>query len=40
MSKNAKTNAMRLLDKSKIKYEILSYDVSDGKIDGLSVAQK
>ena len=40
MSKNAKTNAMRLLDRSKIKYEILSYDVSDGKIDGLSVAQK
>lgn len=40
MSKNIKTNAMRILDRSKIKYDVLSYDVSDGKIDGLSVAQK
>lgn len=36
----SKTNAMRMLDRAKIKYEILEYDVSDGKIDGVSVAKK
>lgn len=35
-----KTNAMRILDKEKIKYEILTYDASDGMIDGISVAGK
>ncbi|MCM3322366.1 MULTISPECIES: Cys-tRNA(Pro) deacylase [Cytobacillus] len=35
-----KTNAMRLLDQSKVSYEIMTYDVADGKIDGLSVAEK
>ena len=35
-----KTNAMRILDKENIKYEILSYDASDGMIDGISVAGK
>ena len=35
-----KTNAMRILDKNKIKYEIIEYDISDGKIDGVSVAEK
>lgn len=35
-----KTNAMRILDKENISYETLSYDASDGKIDGISVAGK
>ncbi|MFJ7744939.1 Cys-tRNA(Pro) deacylase [Peribacillus sp. NPDC097295] len=36
----SKTNAMRLLDKKQIKYEMMSYDVKDGNIDGISVANK
>ena len=35
-----KTNAMRMLDTAKVLYEILTYEVKDGKIDGLSVAEK
>jgi len=35
-----KTNAMRYLDAADITYEIIDYDVSDGKIDGVSVALK
>lgn len=35
-----KTNAMRKLDREKITYEVLEYEGSDGKIDGLSVAEK
>lgn len=35
-----KTNAMRILDAKKIKYDLLTYDSLDGKIDGISVAQK
>lgn len=35
-----KTNAMRILDKNKINYEVITYEVSDGKIDGISVAEK
>ena len=35
-----KTNAMRFLDNAKIKYEIHTYDASDGHIDAISVAQK
>lgn len=35
-----KTNAMRILDKSKISYEVLTYENKDGKIDGVSVAEK
>lgn len=38
--KVAKTNAMRQLDAKKIDYQMLSYDHSDGKIDGVSVAMK
>jgi len=34
-----KTNAMRILDSSSIKYEMHTYDCSDG-IDGLAVAKK
>ena len=35
-----KTNAMRILDAKKIAYEMLTYDNKDGKIDGISVAEK
>lgn len=37
---NVKTNAMRILDKAGIHYHTLTYDHSDGKIDGISVAEK
>ncbi|MBM7690607.1 Cys-tRNA(Pro)/Cys-tRNA(Cys) deacylase [Peribacillus deserti] len=36
----AKTNAMRILDKEKIDYQFLTYENKDGKIDGISVANK
>ena len=35
-----KTNAMRILDAAKVPYEMMSYEVKDGKIDGISVAEK
>lgn len=35
-----KTNAMRILDSKKVKYNMLSYDVSDDHVDGISVANK
>ncbi|ABR49631.1 ybaK/ebsC protein [Alkaliphilus metalliredigens QYMF] len=35
-----KTNAMRILDKADILYDVHTYDHSDGSIDGISVAQK
>lgn len=35
-----KTNAMRILDSKKIKYEMITYNSNDGKIDGISVAHK
>ena len=36
----SKTNAMRILDTENIHYGMLSYDNKDGKLDGVSVAQK
>ena len=39
-AKENKTNAMRVLDRAKIPYETYSYEHEDGKIDGVSVAQK
>jgi Cys-tRNA(Pro)/Cys-tRNA(Cys) deacylase len=36
----SKTNVMRILDQRKIGYGVLTYDSSDGKIDGVSVAEK
>lgn len=36
---NTKTNAMRILDKEKIQYNVITYDVQKGKVDGSSVAQ-
>lgn len=38
--KQGKTNAMRILDKEKIAYTMLTYSTDDGKIDGIAVAQK
>jgi len=38
--KIAKTNAVRLLDQLKIPYGLFEYEVSDGQIDGVSVAHK
>jgi Cys-tRNA(Pro)/Cys-tRNA(Cys) deacylase len=40
MGKIGKTNAMRILDKNKVDYNIISYDTSDGEVDGISVAKK
>jgi len=40
MAKIKKTNAMRILDGENIDYEMLTYESKDGKIDGISVAQK
>lgn len=37
---NAKTNAMRILDKAGISYNTYEYDAGDGQIDGISVAAK
>lgn len=39
-NRTSKTNAVRILDKEKIAYEIMEYDVNDGQIDGVSVAEK
>ena len=35
-----KTNAMRILDSKGINYNIIEYEVEDGKIDGVSVTKK
>lgn len=35
-----KTNALRILDREKVSYDVLTYDTQDGKIDGVSVAEK
>lgn len=35
-----KTNAMRQFDRHKMKYEVMTYDASDGFTDGISVAKK
>lgn len=38
--KVSKTNAMRILDAKTVAYELLTYESEDGKIDGVSVAEK
>lgn len=35
-----KTNVIRILDKEKVAYTCTTYDVKDGKIDGVAVAHK
>lgn len=37
---NPKTNVMRLLEQAKIPYEMTTYEVNDGEIDGQAVALK
>ncbi len=37
---NQKTNVMRILDSTKINYNIYTYDSKGGAIDGVSVAEK
>ena len=39
-SKQVKTNAVRILDGEKVSYELMEYDVKDGLLDGVSVAEK
>ncbi|WP_419882446.1 Cys-tRNA(Pro) deacylase [Peribacillus sp. B-H-3] len=36
----AKTNAMRILESKNLEYSLKTYDAGDGKIDGVSVAEK
>lgn len=38
--KISKTNAVRFLDQQDVTYQLFEYEVTDGKIDGISVAQK
>ena len=38
--KKIKTNALRILDKQKIEYEIHTYEWSEGTSSGLGVAEK
>lgn len=40
MKKISKTNAMRILETMGIEYDYITYDSEDGKIDGVSVADK
>ena len=35
-----KTNVIRILDKMNVQYNVLTYEVKDDKIDGLSVSKK
>lgn len=35
-----KTNAMRILDTHNIEYNTITYNTKDGKVDGISVAEK
>lgn len=37
---SVKTNAMRILEQKNISYNMFSYENKDGKIDGISVAEK
>lgn len=38
--KEVKTNAIRMVASNKLPYEVFTYDVEDGAIDGMSVSQK
>ncbi|PZK56830.1 Cys-tRNA(Pro) deacylase [Staphylococcus aureus] len=39
MAKNKKTNAMRMLDRAKIKYEVHSFEVPEEQLSGAEVAE-
>lgn len=40
MAESVKTNAIRILEKSKVVYELIEYDIEDGVLDGVAVAAK
>lgn len=43
LAKNAKvqkTNAVRLLDQKKVPYSLTEYEITDGQVDGITVASK
>lgn len=40
MATNIKTNAIRILTSNKLDFEVITYESEDGKIDGISVAEK
>ena len=40
MNKSAKTNAIRLVESSGVAHRVYEYDVSDGRIDALAIAEK
>ena len=35
-----KTNAMRILDKTNVEYNVITYDINDERVDGIAVAKK
>ena len=39
-NRTVKTNAVRILEGENIAYELMEYDVTDGLVDGVSVAEK
>ncbi|MCR8854530.1 Cys-tRNA(Pro) deacylase [Lysinibacillus fusiformis] len=39
-AKHAKTNAIRLLEQQKIQFDVMEYEIGDGQVDGVSVAEK
>ncbi|WP_431808904.1 Cys-tRNA(Pro) deacylase [Lysinibacillus sphaericus] len=39
-AKHTKTNAIRLLEQQKIQFDVLEYEIGDGQVDGVSVAEK
>ena len=39
MAKNKKTNAMRMLDRAKIKYDVHSFEVPEEHLSGVEVAE-
>ncbi|MDC6270513.1 Cys-tRNA(Pro) deacylase [Lysinibacillus fusiformis] len=39
-AKHVKTNAIRLLEQQKIQFDVIEYEIGDGQVDGVSVAEK
>ncbi|MDN4606073.1 Cys-tRNA(Pro) deacylase [Sporosarcina highlanderae] len=40
MAKQKKTNAVRILEQERVAHELMEYDINDGQLDGVSVAEK
>ncbi|WP_339252073.1 Cys-tRNA(Pro) deacylase [Sporosarcina sp. FSL W8-0480] len=40
MAKQKKTNAVRILESERVAHELMEYDIHDGQLDGVSVAEK